>query len=147
VAWAIALAIWCWVDYRHLDLRSGYPLHSLLVLTPYATAAAIAGFVVVALLRRRVAAVTALLGTAVLAAGIAPRVVGGEGAPSARTLPSSRSTRTAAAPPRGRSSRSRTARAPTSSASSSSIRTESRPTTRRACAAAIHAASSPPSQA
>jgi endonuclease/exonuclease/phosphatase (EEP) superfamily protein YafD len=78
IAWLLVLPLAGWAVVRGFGLEEGWPLVPLLAYTPLAVAGGLAVAVVAALLlRRRAAALTALALTAVLAALVAPRALGG----------------------------------------------------------------------
>ena len=88
IAWALAAVCVAWVVVRAFGLERGYPMVPVLAFTPLAVAGAVAVALLAALLRKRAAALVALLAAVALAALVAPRVLGGpsgaEGEPGPR---------------------------------------------------------------
>ncbi len=80
VAWSIALPFVAWAVARWLGLERGYPATALMAFTPYVVAAGAVAALVVAGLRRPLAALACLAATVALGAAVAPRASGDEAA-------------------------------------------------------------------
>ena len=78
VAWLIALPFVAWAVARWLGLEQGYPAVALMAFTPYVAATGAVAALVVAGLRRPLAALTCLAATVALGAAVAPRASGDE---------------------------------------------------------------------